>query len=435
MAAKLSTNTKLMMGFVSVLALGVILSKSGGHGEVVEGFQDLVNRTFKIDGANIFIIFGKTGNDVNFWGTNLERVGTIFTNNAINQVYKSPINDTHYMFHKTSDTTINVHLASSQDALKTSAVWKTATAQDAASLIANNSINSQNITTQNGECVDVEPTEQGWISCEQAKGQQWACDLMKPNGWCRKTCNECSSNSSAGGNGNGNGSNNGNGNSPEDVDCKVSEWSDCSATCGGGKQTRTIITQASGNGTACPTELEQECNTQPCCTNHCPVGEFLCTQTGKDVCKDGKLSEFTKCETACSTGHTLQGDGTGLPRKCAEHCNKDEWVVAAEGRHCAADPSDSTKQVASAEAECKPMSEPCPTGKVCFPGMNDKDEDLMFILWIVLGVLGGLLVIALLVKLLKNPDRRNMLFHPQQYWRQRRDPVDMRTYNPNRLGF
>lgn len=54
------------------------------------------------------------------------------------------------------------------------------------------------------------------------------------------------------------------------IDCMVSPWSDwstCSATCGGGTQsrTRTVITPAYYGGAACPALLEtQPCNTNPC---------------------------------------------------------------------------------------------------------------------------------------------------------------------------
>ena len=47
------------------------------------------------------------------------------------------------------------------------------------------------------------------------------------------------------------------------VNCVVSRWSDCSATCGGGTQTRTVITPPSKGGAECPA-LSQPCNTYVC---------------------------------------------------------------------------------------------------------------------------------------------------------------------------
>lgn len=55
-----------------------------------------------------------------------------------------------------------------------------------------------------------------------------------------------------------------------DVPCKLSEWSDwssCSAPCGGGKQTRwkDVIQQPVGVSQSCPIRDEtRPCNTDPC---------------------------------------------------------------------------------------------------------------------------------------------------------------------------
>ena len=109
-------------------------------------------------------------------------------------------------------------------------------------------------------------------------------------------------------------------NSP--VDCVVSDWSSwvtCSATCGGGDQTRTrtITTQPSYSGAACPDLTEtQSCNTNPCpvdcdvsdwsswgtCSATCGGGDQIRTRTittqpsyGGAACPD--LTETQACNT------------------------------------------------------------------------------------------------------------------------------------------
>lgn len=53
--------------------------------------------------------------------------------------------------------------------------------------------------------------------------------------------------------------------SPAPVNCQVSDWTTCSKDCGGGTQTRTIVTEAAYGGTDCSTyPLERACNTQAC---------------------------------------------------------------------------------------------------------------------------------------------------------------------------
>ena len=85
------------------------------------------------------------------------------------------------------------------------------------------------------------------------------------------------------------------------VDCVVSAWSDwsaCSAVCGGGTQTqtRTVIVAPSGGGTPCPVLYEtQSCNTQPCVTyqwstsswSACSVACGGGTETRTALCVDG----------------------------------------------------------------------------------------------------------------------------------------------------
>ncbi len=68
-------------------------------------------------------------------------------------------------------------------------------------------------------------------------------------------------------------------------DCQVSEWSNCSVSCGGGTQTRTVIKQPTGTGLSCPT-LSQNCNTQSCTPVDCQVS----------------WSEWTNCSAPCGGG-------------------------------------------------------------------------------------------------------------------------------------
>jgi hypothetical protein len=62
---------------------------------------------------------------------------------------------------------------------------------------------------------------------------------------------------------------------PQPVDCQVSGWSGCSASCGGGTQTRSVMLNASNGGAACP-PLRQQCNTQACAS---PIGGSPCDQS------------------------------------------------------------------------------------------------------------------------------------------------------------
>ena len=51
---------------------------------------------------------------------------------------------------------------------------------------------------------------------------------------------------------------------PCSIDCTWTEWSSCSATCGQGLQSRMIKDQARNGGNACPGKSTKPCNLSPC---------------------------------------------------------------------------------------------------------------------------------------------------------------------------
>lgn len=88
---------------------------------------------------------------------------------------------------------------------------------------------------------------------------------------------------------------------PSPINCILSDWTTCSATCGGGTQTRSITQYPNSTGTPCPpeSELTRTCNTQPCPIN-CILGEW------------------TPCSVTCGGGTQTRGitqypNATGTP--------------------------------------------------------------------------------------------------------------------------
>ena len=93
----------------------------------------------------------------------------------------------------------------------------------------------------------------------------------------------------------------------ENVDCEVSqwtEWSKCSASCGGGSSSRTrkIIQEPSKFGQQCPTLAEsQDCNTHKCagCAGCAGKSSGPCMQNNNNVCH-----EYYEGTSTCPAGTT-----------------------------------------------------------------------------------------------------------------------------------
>ncbi|XP_042187650.1 potassium voltage-gated channel subfamily H member 2-like [Callorhinchus milii] len=105
------------------------------------------------------------------------------------------------------------------------------------------------------------------------------------------------------------------------VDCAVnswSEWSECSANCGGGFRTRNrgIVREAEPGGAPCPHILtfQTPCNPHSC-TPECPGEQVfgLCANACPRACSDlwpGVQCQQSQCEPGClcPTGQVLQGE-------------------------------------------------------------------------------------------------------------------------------
>ncbi|XP_075117575.1 SCO-spondin-like [Leptodactylus fuscus] len=113
------------------------------------------------------------------------------------------------------------------------------------------------------------------------------------------------------------------------VDCLLSEWSEwseCSASCGGGtsERNRTVLVAADLGGRLCPAPLtlHRICNSHNC-TPACPGGQVFsgCASSCPRTCADLRpetLCVSETCEPGCSCppGKVVQGDSCVTPEDC-----------------------------------------------------------------------------------------------------------------------
>ncbi|XP_056407686.1 SCO-spondin-like [Hyla sarda] len=113
------------------------------------------------------------------------------------------------------------------------------------------------------------------------------------------------------------------------VDCALSEWSEwneCSVSCGGGvsKRTRTVLVSAGPEGKPCPAplSLHRTCNPHNC-TPACPGNQIfsLCASSCPHTCTDLRpespcVSEACEPGCSCPPGKVLQGNSCVAPEDC-----------------------------------------------------------------------------------------------------------------------
>jgi hypothetical protein len=112
-----------------------------------------------------------------------------------------------------------------------------------------------------------------------------------------------------------------------------SEWTTCSATCGGGTQTRTCTNPAPANGgAACSdaTVTQQTCNTQSCSTNAVPV--------------NGGWSAWSTCSATCDGGTQTRTCTNPAPTNGGVTCSGINWQ-RCNTQSCSGTGNDNDKQL------------------------------------------------------------------------------------------
>jgi hypothetical protein len=123
----------------------------------------------------------------------------------------------------------------------------------------------------------------------------------------------------------------------QNVDCEVSDWGDCTKTCGGGTRTRQVIVTKQGNGRSCP-PLSESCNTQAC-----PTQDTTPSPSTQNV--DCEVSDWGDCTKTCGSGTrtrqvivTKQGNGRSCP-SLSESCNTQACPTEDKKKDAPADKS------------------------------------------------------------------------------------------------
>lgn len=111
------------------------------------------------------------------------------------------------------------------------------------------------------------------------------------------------------------------------VDCGVSDWakwSNCSATCAGGLQSRTrsVVNKTVCGGLSCPKMTEdRSCNTQ-CCSKDCQLGEWGSWATCSRQCGGGSRTRTRQVGLPVCGGTKCPADGLeGTTQTETESCN------------------------------------------------------------------------------------------------------------------
>ena len=100
---------------------------------------------------------------------------------------------------------------------------------------------------------------------------------------------------------------------PCPIDCKLGPWSDCNTTCGAGMRSRVIEQKPFYGGKECPTNLTSECNTEPCSTERPPLIKCQWSSWSEcsTTCGQGKqtreiVQQALHGGNECSTNRTIE---------------------------------------------------------------------------------------------------------------------------------